>query len=73
MNTLPVVGFTMGDPSGIGPEIIVKALADPSMYDLCRPLVLGDGGILSRYLKETPTNVIRQTSHPSQAQGKAGQ
>jgi 4-hydroxythreonine-4-phosphate dehydrogenase len=73
LNTLPLVGITMGDPSGIGPEIIVKALGDSSMYDLCRPLVLGDGGILSRYLKKTPTNVIRQISHPAQAQGKAGQ
>jgi len=73
LNTLPLVGITMGDPSGIGPEIIVKALADPSIYDLCRPLVLGDRGIISRHLRETPKLFIRQISHPSQAHGKAGQ
>ena len=32
----------MGDPAGNGPEITVKALADASLYDRCRPLVVGD-------------------------------
>lgn len=43
---LPLVVITMGDPVGIGPEIIVKALSDPSVYSHCHPLVLGDSGIL---------------------------
>lgn len=38
----PVVAITAGDPGGIGPEIIVKALKDPSIRHLCRPLVIGD-------------------------------
>jgi len=37
----------MGDPAGIGPEIIIKALADRNIYGLCRPVVLGDPEILS--------------------------
>jgi len=36
----------MGDPSGIGPEICVKALESPAIYDLCRPLLVGDAEIL---------------------------
>ena len=44
----PVIAVTMGDPSGIGPEIIAAALADPSVTRLCRPLVLGDRGALER-------------------------
>ncbi len=32
----------MGDGAGVGPEIIVKALAHPELYDQCRPLVVGD-------------------------------
>ncbi len=44
----PVVGITMGDAAGIGPEVIMKALADPAMYELCRPLVIGDAKILRR-------------------------
>lgn len=38
----PIVGITMGDPFGNGPEITVKALADSSIYDRCRPVVIGD-------------------------------
>jgi 4-hydroxythreonine-4-phosphate dehydrogenase len=39
---LPVVGITMGDPAGVGPEVIVKALARPEPYAFCRPRVIGD-------------------------------
>ena len=38
----PILGITMGDPFGNGPEITVKALADKTVYDRCRPLVVGD-------------------------------
>ncbi len=37
----PVIAITMGDPCGIGPEVIVKALAEPTSRALCRPVVLG--------------------------------
>jgi 4-hydroxythreonine-4-phosphate dehydrogenase len=44
----PVVGITMGDAAGIGPEVTMKALADPEMYTICRPVVIGDARILER-------------------------
>ena len=44
----PILAITMGDAAGCGPEIIVKALADKSMYQLCRPLVFGDAKRLER-------------------------
>jgi 4-hydroxythreonine-4-phosphate dehydrogenase len=44
----PVVAITMGDPAGIGPEIVLKALGDPKVADACRPLVIGDPGVLER-------------------------
>lgn len=40
--TKPVLGVTMGDPAGVGPEVIVRALAEKRVWDWCRPLVLGD-------------------------------
>jgi 4-hydroxythreonine-4-phosphate dehydrogenase len=46
--TLPVVGITMGDPAGVGPEVIVKALARADAYTLCRPVVIGDSSQLAR-------------------------
>jgi 4-hydroxythreonine-4-phosphate dehydrogenase len=42
----PVIAITMGDPSGIGPEIIIKALGHGEVYASCRPLVVGDVGRL---------------------------
>ena len=42
MTYRPVIGITMGDAAGVGPEIIMKSLAHRSVYDGCRPLVIGD-------------------------------
>ncbi len=44
----PVLGITMGDPAGAGPEIIVQALALPEVQAACRPLVIGDAGVIAR-------------------------
>jgi 4-hydroxythreonine-4-phosphate dehydrogenase len=44
----PLLAITMGDPSGIGPEVVVKALQNASVYAQCKPLVIGDLRILSR-------------------------
>ncbi len=38
----PVICFTMGDPAGIGSEIISKVFACPEIYSKCRPLVVGE-------------------------------
>jgi len=42
----PIVAITMGDPAGIGPEVVAKALAHERMYDICRPLVIGDAAAM---------------------------
>ncbi|HEU4593202.1 MAG TPA: 4-hydroxythreonine-4-phosphate dehydrogenase PdxA [Steroidobacteraceae bacterium] len=46
--SLPIVALTLGDPAGIGPEIIMKALASPDVRATCRPLVIGDAGRLRK-------------------------
>jgi len=43
----PVIGVTMGEPAGIGPEIVVKALADPAVRRLARFVVFGMNELLS--------------------------
>jgi 4-hydroxythreonine-4-phosphate dehydrogenase len=45
---LPKIAITMGDPAGIGPEIIVSAHLRRELFDWCRPVVYGDPGILRR-------------------------
>ncbi len=47
MTQRPVIGITMGDPAGIGPEIIVKALTGGDLHRCCRPMVIGDPGVLA--------------------------
>lgn len=44
----PKIAITMGDPRGIGPEVVAQALARTSLHDVCRPLILGDVNVLSR-------------------------
>lgn len=44
----PIVGITMGDPAGNGPEITVKALAHQEIYDRCRPIVVGDAKMIQQ-------------------------
>ena len=44
----PRIAITMGDAAGVGPEVIMKALAHPEVYSECRPLVVGDARRLER-------------------------
>lgn len=52
MTKRPIIGITMGDPCGNGPEITVKALADPELYRRCCPIVIGDAACM-QYALET--------------------
>lgn len=47
----PILGITMGDPFGNGPEITVRALSDQGIYERCRPLVVGDANSMRYALK----------------------
>jgi len=44
----PIIAITMGDPAGVGPEIVMKSLAHDELYAWCRPLVVGDAAWLAR-------------------------
>ena len=46
----PIIGITMGDPASIGPEIAVKALSEKKVYDICKPLIVGDGHVIEKSL-----------------------
>lgn len=41
-NRKPTIGITVGDPAGIGPEIVIKAVAQQALADICRPILIGD-------------------------------
>jgi len=61
---LPILAITMGDPAGIGPEIAVKVFADPALYQICRPLLVGSARIMEGALSLGPRklkiNTIQQ-------------
>jgi 4-hydroxy-L-threonine phosphate dehydrogenase PdxA len=67
--TRPIVAVTMGDPAGIGPEIVARALGEPEVRKVCRPVVVGDPRILARAaaLVKSPLSV-----RTIQAAGGAG-
>lgn len=44
---IPIIGVTMGDPLGIGPEVVVKALADPALHERARFVVYGRNEMLT--------------------------
>ena len=44
----PRVAVCIGDPSGVGPEVVVKALAEPEIYERCVPVVIGDARVLEQ-------------------------
>jgi len=64
----PILGITMGDPGGIGPEICIKALAEPEIYQICRPLIIGDAGVIEDAIRFCGVNLeIRRTKDPGTA------
>ena len=69
----PLLALTMGDPVGVGPEIMVLALADPAVYQACRPLVLGDHTALERACQElTPGLTVNTVDDSSQGLYQSG-
>ena len=53
---LPVVGITMGDAAGIGPEITLKALANENLRTICQPLIIGDLAVLRKTADDLKLN-----------------
>ena len=72
MSYRPILGITMGDPFGNGPEITVKALSDPQVYERCRPVVIGDVSCME-YAAQVARKVsgIDMKIHPVHAVGEA--
>ncbi|MEC4675237.1 MAG: 4-hydroxythreonine-4-phosphate dehydrogenase PdxA, partial [Nitrospirota bacterium] len=65
-HNLPVLAITMGDPAGIGPEIIVKALGSAAVWRVCRPLVIGSIPVMERMAKHLKSSlkVIAVLAYP---------
>jgi len=63
-----ILGITMGDPAGIGPEISVRALSHKDIYDACRPLIIGDAGVMAKAVGIIdPEIVVRPVANVGEA------
>lgn len=72
-NERPVIGITIGDPAGIGPEICVKVLSKNDIYEKAVPVVYADRIVLEDALEITKKKFsLNQVNDPGQALGRAG-
>ncbi len=63
----PIIGISMGDPAGIGPEIIAAAMGKPVVHNLCRPLVVGDAGVMEQAVRIAKALCVRAVSSVQEA------
>lgn len=64
------IAITMGEPCGVGPEIIIRALHSPEIRDCCIPLVIGDVDIMKEAVKITALPVRFKTVNSSSKKGR---
>lgn len=53
-----IIAIPLGDPAGIGPEIVVKALGNKEVYTWCRPVVIGDISVIKHAIDVTNSSLI---------------
>ncbi|MCE5321761.1 4-hydroxythreonine-4-phosphate dehydrogenase PdxA [bacterium] len=73
MDRKPIIGITLGDPAGIGPEIVLGALENEEIYQQCVPVVIGHAGILRRCAQAVGKSApIITIDSPTDATGELG-
>jgi 4-hydroxythreonine-4-phosphate dehydrogenase len=73
MERKPLIVITMGDPAGIGPEIIAKVIDSGEIFPICRPVVIGDAGVMKKVIEEMRFSVtVRSVASVTQAEPAKG-
>ncbi len=69
----PLLGISVGDPSGIGPEIVARALALEEIYAICRPLVISDFGLMEDAVRIAAVQLeLNRISDPAEGRYELG-
>ena len=69
----PILGISIGDPGGIGPEITAKALNEKKIHEIARPIVVGDYRVMEDVLKFTGLKLtLNKIQQVSDARGNHG-
>ncbi|GGE53191.1 4-hydroxythreonine-4-phosphate dehydrogenase [Pullulanibacillus camelliae] len=72
-NDRAIVAIPMGDPAGIGPEITMKALSKQEIYDVCKPLVIGDAAVLEKAISIVGADLkINEVQVPAEGHYECG-
>ena len=70
----PRIGITLGDVSGIGPEVAVKAVTSPQVRQRCLPILIGESSVVNQYAKHlVPDWKIRIVQDPLEASSSPGE
>ncbi|MEY9870405.1 4-hydroxythreonine-4-phosphate dehydrogenase [Peribacillus sp. B2I2] len=68
-----IIAIPMGDAAGIGPEISMKSLAKQEIYDVCKPLVIGDSAVLEKAISIVEANLkINEVNSPAEGKYEFG-
>ncbi|MED1862517.1 4-hydroxythreonine-4-phosphate dehydrogenase PdxA [Fictibacillus nanhaiensis] len=68
-----IIAIPMGDPAGIGPEITMKSLAKKEIYDVCKPLVIGDTAVLEKAIEIVGADLrINEVTSPAEGKYELG-
>jgi 4-hydroxythreonine-4-phosphate dehydrogenase len=74
MERKPLIVITMGDPAGIGPEIIAKVIDSGELFPVCRPVIIGDASVLEKLIQELGLSVtvrpVASLAESNPAQGR---
>ena len=72
-NYRPLIGISVGDPAGIGPEITAKALSLSEIYEICRPLAVGEAEVMKEAITSSGLDlVIHPVLSPKEGLYRAG-
>ena len=73
MNNRQIIAIPMGDAAGIGPEIAVKSLTNKEIYDVCKPVIVGDLDVIQKAVNITKSDVeINNIDNPENGIYKLG-
>lgn len=73
MRNRPLIGVTIGDPAGVGPEIVASALGDESLHDIARLVVIGSDSVMRKALELVGAGLrVHAIEHPAQGVYSAG-
>src|SRR5574340_384309 len=69
----PLIGISVGDPAGIGPEITAKTLAMPEIYEMCRPLVVAETRMMQEAVRFSGLDLdVRAVAAPGEGAFRCG-